>query len=62
MTISSLQPRHPERVCWGCDRHCPADDLACGEDKSRAPHPSELCGVDWFEWETERSQHDADES
>ena len=23
-------PAHPERVCWGCDRYCAADDLACG--------------------------------
>ena len=25
-----LRPSHPERVCWGCDKYCPADDLACG--------------------------------
>ena len=24
-----LRPAHPERTCWGCDRYCPADDLAC---------------------------------
>lgn len=25
-----LNPPHPERICWGCDRYCPADSLACG--------------------------------
>ena len=58
MTIDPVQPRYPERVCWGCDRHCPAHDLACGEDKARARHPSELGGDDWLEWETERSLHE----
>jgi NNP family nitrate/nitrite transporter-like MFS transporter len=37
-------PAHPERVCWGCERHCPADDLFCGEEKTRAAHPCELFG------------------
>ncbi|MGN6661313.1 MAG: DUF3079 domain-containing protein, partial [Achromobacter mucicolens] len=18
-----LHPKHPERICWGCDRYCP---------------------------------------
>jgi len=49
VTTEPLHPRFPERVCWGCDRHCPADDLACGEDKMRALHPSELLGDDWAE-------------
>jgi len=47
MTTCPARPAHPERVCWGCDRRCPAADLACGEDKSRAPHPVELFGDDW---------------
>lgn len=47
--IDPLRPRFPERICWGCDRRCPANDMACGEDKSRARHPTELCGEDWFE-------------
>ena len=25
-----LNPRHPERICWGCDKYCPAAELACG--------------------------------
>jgi hypothetical protein len=46
------RPAHPERICWGCERHCPAHDLFCGEDKMRAPHPSELFGEDWESWAT----------
>jgi hypothetical protein len=40
-------PAHPERVCWGCEKLCPADDLACGNGTIRAPHPIELFGPDW---------------
>lgn len=46
-----LAPDHPERTCWGCDKYCPADDLACGNGTIRAPHPIELFGDDWLEWE-----------
>ncbi len=46
----ALQPRHPERICWGCDKYCPADDLACGNGTIRTPHPVELFGSDWVEW------------
>ncbi|MBI3927071.1 MAG: DUF3079 domain-containing protein [Armatimonadetes bacterium] len=49
MTRYPHHPAHPERVCWGCDRHCPADALACGSDKVRAGHPIELFGDDWLE-------------
>jgi hypothetical protein len=45
-----LAPRHPERICWGCDKYCPADDLACGNGTIRTPHPAELFGDDWLEW------------
>lgn len=44
---SICHPRHPERICWGCDRYCPADDLACGGGTIRTPHPKELFGDDW---------------
>lgn len=44
-------PKHPERVCWGCDRLCPADSLACGNGTIRTQHPVELFGEDWLEWE-----------
>jgi len=45
-----LQPRYPERVCWGCDKFCPADDLACGNGTIRTLHPQELFGDDWLMW------------
>lgn len=45
-----LFPAHPERICWGCDRYCPANDLACGNGTIRTPHPRELFGDDWLEW------------
>lgn len=44
-----LHPRHPERICWGCDKFCPADDLACGNGTIRTPHPAELLGDDWLD-------------
>jgi hypothetical protein len=43
-------PRHPERICWGCDQYCPAGDLACGNGSIRTQHPCELFGDDWLEW------------
>lgn len=42
-----LKPKNPDRVCWGCDRYCPADDMYCGNGTIRAPHPIELFGDDW---------------
>lgn len=45
-----LNPRHPERICWGCDKSCPAVELACGNGTIRTPHPNELFGDDWLEW------------
>ena len=46
-----IHPPHPERVCWGCDRYCPADDMACGNGSDRTPHPAELFGDDWHAWQ-----------
>lgn len=43
-------PAHPERVCWGCDRYCPATDMACGNGSDRTQHPAELFGPDWAAW------------
>ena len=43
-------PAHPERICWGCDKYCAADDLACGNGTIRTLHPCELFGDDWLEW------------
>lgn len=45
-----LHPKHPERICWGCDRYCPADDLACGNGTIRTAHLAELFGDDWLDW------------
>lgn len=50
MKKSVLDPMHPERVCWGCERYCAANDLACGNGSIRTPHPRELFGDDWLEW------------
>jgi hypothetical protein len=44
-----LAPKNPERVCWGCNRYCPADDMVCGNGTIRAPHPIELFGEDWLD-------------
>lgn len=44
-----LYPRNPERVCWGCEKYCPAEELACGNGTIRAPHPIELLGPEWLE-------------
>jgi hypothetical protein len=45
-----IKPANPERICWGCDRFCPADSLQCGNGTIATPHPSELFGDDWMEW------------
>jgi hypothetical protein len=45
-----LHPANPERICWGCDKYCRADDLACGNGTIRTLHPAELFGDDWLEW------------
>ncbi len=50
MKRSVVDPVHPERVCWGCDRYCAADAMACGNGSVRTPHPAELFGDDWAEW------------
>jgi hypothetical protein len=45
-----IHPKNPERVCWGCDKYCPSDSLACGNGSERTQHPMELFGDDWHEW------------
>ncbi|WCM94644.1 DUF3079 domain-containing protein [Acidovorax sp. NCPPB 2350] len=47
-------PAHPERLCWGCDRYCPAGALACGNGSERTQHPVELFGSDWMAWDAGR--------
>ena len=53
-----LNPKHPERICWGCDKYCAADDLRCGDGTIRTQHPVELFGEDWTEWELDRAAPD----
>jgi hypothetical protein len=36
-----INPGHPERICWGCDRYCHSDALVCGNGSGRVMHPSE---------------------
>lgn len=45
-----IRPEHPERICWGCDKYCPAHSLMCGNGTVATQHPSELFGDDWMEW------------
>lgn len=45
-------PKHPERICWGCDNYCRAGDLLC---EIRVLHPVELFGEDWWEWSRTRA-------
>ena len=45
-----LHPKHPERICWGCDKYCPTDQLRCGNGSGRTQHPAELLGEDWYTW------------
>lgn len=47
MVKAPLQPKHPERVCWGCEKYCPTNHLCCRE--SRVEHPIELFGPDWVQ-------------
>lgn len=45
-----LHPIHPERICWGCDHYCPANDMRCGNGSSRTQHPAETLGEDWYRY------------
>jgi Protein of unknown function (DUF3079) len=49
-----LHPANPDRICWGCDKFCPAESLACGNGTIRTQHPAELFGEDWLEWAKQR--------
>lgn len=62
MKTTEVFPSHPERICWGCDRYCAADDLACGNGTIRAPHPQELFGKEWREWAKEHDSTPGRES
>jgi hypothetical protein len=46
-------PKHPERICWGCDKYCATTDMSCGNGSERTPHPIEWFGDDWMDWKRE---------
>ena len=51
-----LNTKHPERICWGCDKYCPKSAMGCGNGSDRTQHPAELLGKDWYlfgEWGVE---------
>jgi hypothetical protein len=52
MKDALIHPKHPERICWGCERYCSWNDLACREE--RVTHPIETEGYDWLELEQTR--------
>ena len=56
-----LHPAHPERVCWGCHRYCPADSMRCGNGSERTQHPSETLGEDWMDFGLDADQAAADD-
>ncbi|MDR2788606.1 MAG: DUF3079 domain-containing protein [Candidatus Accumulibacter sp.] len=56
-----LHPKHPERICWGCDKYCPADSLNCGNGSERTPHPVELLGEDWDAFRGQRFERTVSE-
>ncbi|MCP1772763.1 hypothetical protein J2T38_001599 [Neisseria perflava] len=43
-----VAPKHPERICWGCDKYCKEEDLQCGNGCERIQHPIELDGSEWY--------------
>jgi len=53
------QPAHPERICWGCDKFCPANDMGCGNGSDRTPHPIEFFGEGWRDWQPPQARPDA---
>ena len=52
-------PANPERLCWGCDKYCPAKDMLCGNGSDRTQHPYELFGEDWHTWGSDFTEPDA---
>jgi hypothetical protein len=45
-----VNPPHPERNCWGCDRYCAANAMQCGNGSDRTQHPIETFGPGWENW------------
>lgn len=57
-----ILPANPQRICWGCDRYCSAEAMACGNGSERTPHMSELFGEDWMDWVAPGGETDASTS
>ncbi|MDG5978135.1 hypothetical protein H010_22974 [Hydrogenophaga taeniospiralis CCUG 15921] len=55
-----INPPHPERNCWGCDRFCAADALLCGNGSERTQHPIETFGPGWESWSGIPGEKDGD--
>jgi hypothetical protein len=55
-----MNPKHPERICWGCDKYCSVNALRCGNGSDRTQHPMELFGEDWLEFFTEEEQPESE--
>ena len=51
-----IYPAKPEKICWGCDKYCPVDQMACGNGSDRTQHPSELFGEDWMSFGLDAEQ------
>lgn len=53
------RPKHPERICWGCERYCPITNMGCPKD--RTPHPIELFDEGWDDGDDETQISDEDD-
>ncbi len=62
MSKNPLFPKNPERVCWGCDKYCPADALDCGNGTVRTQHPVEIFGEDWLEFSSTKRDAERESS
>jgi hypothetical protein len=40
-----LDPPHPERTCWGCDRYCATDGMVRGNGTERTQRPGAVAGA-----------------
>lgn len=51
-----IYPAKPEKICWGCDKYCSVDEMACGNGSDRTQHPSELFGEHWMSFGLDADQ------
>ena len=52
-----IYPKHPERICWGCDKYCSAEDLQCGNGCERIG-PEWYKSGDWSNLLSEQQQRE----